>query len=69
MLKIELGKKRSASEAKTIVDQLYALVRERWEVKVNQTPFMQQFMAGKLPLRLVEKIPRYGVEPVALVPV
>ena len=54
MLKIELGKKRSASEAKAIVDQLYALVRERWEVKVNQTPFMQQLMAGKLPLKVLQ---------------
>jgi hypothetical protein len=39
-LKIELGKKYSAGEADTIVDQLYSRVRERWEAKVNQTPFM-----------------------------
>src|SRR5215210_6947918 len=54
MLKIELGKKRSAGEAKAIVDQLYGLVRERWEVKVNQTPFMLQLMTGKLPLKVLQ---------------
>jgi hypothetical protein len=53
-LKIELGKKYSAGEADTIVDQLYSKVRDRWETKVNQTPFMQQLMAGKLPLKTLQ---------------
>jgi hypothetical protein len=51
---VQLGKKLSPSAAKEIVDQLYALVRERWEIKVNQTPFMQQLMAGKLPLKVLQ---------------
>ena len=46
---IERGKKYSAQEAKAIVDGLYAKVRERWETRVNQKPFMQQLTAGKLP--------------------
>src|SRR5262245_3262698 len=53
-LRIELGRKYPAQEAKGIVDQLYAKVRERWEVKVNQTPFMQQLMAGKLPRTVLQ---------------
>jgi len=52
-MKIELGKKCSAAEAKAIVDQLYRKVRERWEVKVNRTRFMQQLVAGKLPLKVL----------------
>ena len=44
-LKIELGKKSPTQEAKAIVDELYQKVRDRWEVKVNQTPFMQQLVA------------------------
>jgi len=53
-LKVELGRKYSAADAKAIVDKLYSLVRERWEVKVNQTPFMQQLMAGKLPVKVLQ---------------
>ncbi len=53
-LKVELGRKYSAADAKAIVDRLYSIVRERWEVKVNQTPFMQQLMAGKLPLKTLQ---------------
>ena len=53
-LKIELGKKYSAAEAKAIVDQLYSKVRDRWETKVNRTPFMQQLMMGKLPLKTLQ---------------
>jgi len=53
-LKIELGKKYSSAEAKAIVGQLYSKVRDRWETKVNQTPFMQQLMAGKLPLKTLQ---------------
>ncbi|HEX2932850.1 MAG TPA: hypothetical protein VHV54_24185, partial [Candidatus Binatia bacterium] len=52
--KIELGKKYPVQEAKAIVDQLYDKVRERWETKVNQTPFMQQLMAGKLPRKVLQ---------------
>ena len=53
-LEIQLGKKYAPSDAKAIVDRLYSMVRERWEVKVNQTPFMQQLMAGKLPLKTLQ---------------
>ena len=53
-LEIELGKKLSAQEAKAIVDELYRQVRDRWEVKVNQTAFMQQLMSGKLPLKVLQ---------------
>lgn len=49
-LKIQLGKKDFADEARAIVDDLYARVRERWEIKVNRMPFMQQLMSGRLPL-------------------
>src|SRR5262245_21187649 len=51
---IERGKKYSAGEAKDTVDQLYALVHDRWETKVNQTPFMQQLMSCKLPLKVLQ---------------
>ena len=47
-LKIQLGNRYAPVEAKAIVDGLYAKVRERWEENVNQRPFMQQLMAGKL---------------------
>jgi len=53
-LKIELGKRYSAAEAQAIVDRLYAMVRERWEARVNRTPFMQQLMTGKLPLKVLQ---------------
>jgi pyrroloquinoline quinone (PQQ) biosynthesis protein C len=49
-LKIQLGRKYSAREARAIVDDLYARVRQRWETKVNRMPFMQQLMSGGLPL-------------------
>ena len=42
-LKIERGKKYSGAEAKKTVDQLYSLVHDRWESKVNQKPFMRRF--------------------------
>jgi len=54
VLRIELGKKLSAQEAKAIVDELYRRVRDRWEVKVNQTAFMQQLMSGRLPLKVLQ---------------
>ena len=53
-IKIDRGKKYSAAEAKSIVDQLYSLVHDRWESKVNQKPFMQQLMAGKLPHKVLQ---------------
>jgi pyrroloquinoline quinone (PQQ) biosynthesis protein C len=53
-VEIERGKKYSSGEAKAIVDQLYAQVRARWETRVNQKPFMQQLMSGKLPLRTLQ---------------
>ena len=53
-LKVELGRKYSAADAKAVVDKLYLVVRERWEVKVNQTPFMQQLMAGQLPVKVLQ---------------
>ena len=51
-IQIELGKKRSAQDAKAIVDELDRRVKERWETKVNQMHFMQQLMIGKLPIVL-----------------
>ena len=59
-LRIELGKKLSAQEAKAIVDELYRRVRDRWEVKVNQTTFMQQLMSGKLPLKVLQTFLEIG---------
>jgi pyrroloquinoline quinone (PQQ) biosynthesis protein C len=53
-LEIELGKKRTPPEAKALVDELYRKVRERWETKVNGTPFMQQLVAGTLPLKVLQ---------------
>jgi pyrroloquinoline quinone (PQQ) biosynthesis protein C len=53
-MQIELGKQRGAQEARAIVDELYRKVRERWEVRVNRTPFMQQLMAGKLPMKVLQ---------------
>ena len=53
-MQIELGKQRGAQEARAIVDELYRKVTERWEVRVNRTPFMQQLMAGKLPMKVLQ---------------
>jgi pyrroloquinoline quinone (PQQ) biosynthesis protein C len=53
-IQIELGKKLRPAEAKTIVDELYGNVAERWEKKVNQTPFMQQLMAGALSMKVLQ---------------
>ena len=58
-LKIELGKKYPAEGAKAVVEKLYSMVRERWEIKVNQTPFMQQLMTGKLPLKVLQTFFRH----------
>lgn len=51
---IEPGKKRSADEAKAIVDELYRKVKDRWEIKVNRTPFMQQLVEGRLPIEVLQ---------------
>lgn len=53
-LKVELGKKYSPDEAKAMVDGLYSMVRERWEARVNRTPFMEQLMAGTLPRKTLQ---------------
>jgi pyrroloquinoline quinone (PQQ) biosynthesis protein C len=53
-MQIERGKQRGAQEARAIVDELYRKVRERWEVRVNRTPFMQQLVAGKLPMKVLQ---------------
>jgi len=45
-IQLERGKKYPLQEAKAIVDGLYGKVRERWEARVNQKPFMQQLMNG-----------------------
>ena len=40
-------------EAKAIVDELYAKVAARWEERVTRSPFMQQVVAGRLPLSTI----------------
>lgn len=52
-IKIQLGQKITPKEAKAIVDELYRKVGERWEARVNQTPFMRQLVAGTLPLKVL----------------
>jgi pyrroloquinoline quinone (PQQ) biosynthesis protein C len=49
-IKIQLGEKMPPAKAKAVVDELYRKVAERWEVKVNRTPFMMRLVEGKLPL-------------------
>ncbi len=53
-MEIQLGKKLSPQEAKRTVDELYEKVRQRWEEKVNHTPFMKRFKEGKLPLEVLQ---------------
>ena len=52
-IKIQLVQKIAPKEAKAVVDELYRTVGERWEVKVNQTPFMKQLAKGKLPMKVL----------------
>ena len=52
-MKITPGAKMKPNEAKALVDELYSKVAARWEERVTRTPFMQQLMAGKLPLSTV----------------
>lgn len=49
-IKIQLGEKLPSAKAKAIVDEIYREVADRWEQKVNRTPFMTRLVAGKLPL-------------------
>lgn len=53
-LEIQLGKKLTGKEAKAVVDELYRKVGERWEARVNQTPFIQQLVTGKLPMNVLK---------------
>ncbi len=53
-LSVERGKRYPTQEAKNIVEDLYVKVRARWEARVNQKPFMQQLMAGTLPLKTLQ---------------
>jgi pyrroloquinoline quinone (PQQ) biosynthesis protein C len=52
-VQIELGKKMSAEGAKAVVDELYRKVAERWNLKVDQTPFMTRLVEGKLPMKVL----------------
>lgn len=53
-IKIESGVKVSAEDAKKTVDALYREVADRWEKKVNRTPFMTRLAEGKLPLKVLQ---------------
>jgi pyrroloquinoline quinone (PQQ) biosynthesis protein C len=53
-IKIQLGEKMSPANAKAVVDELYRKVAERWEEKVNRTPFMMRLVTGKLPLDVLQ---------------
>ena len=48
------GEKLPAAKAKAVVDELYRMVRQRWEEKVNQKPFMKNLQEGKLPLKVLQ---------------
>jgi pyrroloquinoline quinone (PQQ) biosynthesis protein C len=48
-INIRLGEKMSPEAAKRVVDELYQEVAQRWEEKVNRTPFMMRLKEGKLP--------------------
>jgi len=53
-VKIQLGIKMSAADAKRAVDELYGMVADRWEKKVNGTPFMMRLREGKLPRKVLQ---------------
>jgi pyrroloquinoline quinone (PQQ) biosynthesis protein C len=53
-IEIVAGKKYTVEEAKAIVDDLYRKVGARWEARVNQTRFMKEFVAGKLPQKVLQ---------------
>ena len=47
---LELGKKMSREEAKTLVDGLYRKTLARWDERVNRGAFMQELTKGTLPM-------------------
>jgi pyrroloquinoline quinone (PQQ) biosynthesis protein C len=51
-LRIQPGEKLSSEKAKAVVDELYRKVADRWEERVNRTPFMTLLKEGKLPLKV-----------------
>ena len=53
LIKIQLGEKLAPAEAKALVDEIYRKVGERWEQKVNRTPFMMRLVGGKLSLEVL----------------
>lgn len=53
-IKLRFDEKLSADEVKKIVDELYREVAERWEERVNRTPFMTLLREGKLPLKVLQ---------------
>ncbi|MCZ6626106.1 MAG: iron-containing redox enzyme family protein [Deltaproteobacteria bacterium] len=53
-IRIQLGQEMSPQEAKGIVDELYQKVAQRWEDRVNHTPFMLRLREGKLPLKVLQ---------------
>lgn len=54
-IKIQLGEKMPPAKAKAVVDEIYRKVAERWEQKVNRTPFMMRLVGGKLPLDVLRR--------------
>jgi len=59
-MKITPGMKMKPAEAKALVDELYGKVVARWEERVTRTPFMQQLVAGKLPLSTFNYFSKIG---------
>jgi len=53
-IRIQLGQKMSPQEAGRTVDELYQKVAQRWEEKVNKTPFMTRLVEGKLPRKVLQ---------------
>ena len=53
-LKIVLGAKMSPADAKATVDELYRKVADRWEKRVNATPFMTRLREGQLPKKALQ---------------
>jgi len=52
-MKIMPGVKMKPAEAKALVDELYGKVAVRWNERVTRTRFMQELVAGKLPLSTI----------------
>ena len=53
-IRIKYGEKLSSEAAKKVVDELYQKVAQRWEDRVNRTPFMTGLKAGKLPRKVLQ---------------